>query len=109
MKVCAHLFTPYTLSPNTPPPLPPIIMISRLSQPPISLGPSLTRTATLSLSTGRRIGRSPHSLGTPASLRQTTVTRASFVLVSHCFPSPGASTECATSIPNLSPDSMWSH
>ena len=45
MKVCAHLFTPYTLSPNTPPPLPPIIMISRLSQPPISLG-SLLQTIT---------------------------------------------------------------
>ncbi|KAJ5448878.1 hypothetical protein N7445_003699 [Penicillium cf. griseofulvum] len=24
-------------------------------------------------------------------------------------PSPGASTECATKIPNLSPDSMWSY
>ncbi|KAJ6149246.1 hypothetical protein N7471_000445 [Penicillium samsonianum] len=74
-----------------------------------SSDPSLTLTATLSLSTGRRIGRSPYSLGSPASLRQTTVTRASFVLVSHCFPSSGASTECATPIPNLSPDSMWSH
>ncbi|KAJ5138522.1 uncharacterized protein N7515_003370 [Penicillium bovifimosum] len=54
---------------------------------PRSFGPSLTLTATISLSTGR-IGRSPHSLGSPASLRQTTVTRASFVLVSHCFPPP---------------------
>lgn len=45
MKVCAHLFTPYTLSPNTSLPLPPLIMISRPSQLPIPLG-SLLQTIT---------------------------------------------------------------
>lgn len=103
---------PSTLSHN-PPPLP-LIMISlhallNYQFPSGRFFRSLTLAATLSLSTGRTIGRLAHSLDSPASLRQTTVTCASFVLVSHYFPSPGASTECATPIPNLSPDSMWSH
>lgn len=110
MCACLYSHIPYPI----PPPLP-LIMISlhallnyqflsgRFFRP-------LTLTATPSLSTGRTIGRLAHSLDSPASLRQTTVTRASFVLASHYyFPSPGASTECATPIPNLSPDSMLSH